>query len=64
MAHKGLGRGLKYEHLTKKENEEKFKNPDVIGKSGRGLKDAVETFNRKGVKVSIKSKYGDITLGK
>jgi len=28
------GRGLKYEHLTQNENEEKLKNPQVIGKFG------------------------------
>jgi len=58
------GRGLKYEHLTQKEDDEKLKNPHVIGKFGIGLKDALATFDRKGIKVSIKSKYGDITLGK
>ena len=58
------GCGLKYEHLTQKENDEKLKNPDVIGKFGIGLKDALATFYRKGVKVFIKSKYGDITLDK
>lgn len=58
------GSGLKYEHLTQKENNEKLKNPDVIGKFGIGLKDALATFDRNGVKVFIKSKYGDITLAK
>jgi hypothetical protein len=59
-----FGRGLKYEHLTQKENIEKQTNPNVIGKFGIGLKDALATFDRHGVNVSIKSKYGDITLGK
>lgn len=59
-----FGRGLRYEHLTQKEDEEKLKNPDVIGKFGIGLKDALATFDRKKVKVFIKSRYGDITLGK
>ena len=59
-----FGRGLKYDHLTQKENEEKLNNPLVIGKFGIGLKDALATFNRKGVEVLIKSKYGDIKLGK
>jgi len=58
------GRGLKYDHLTQKENDEKLKNPYVIGKFGIGLKDAFATFDRKGIKVFIKSKHGDITLGK
>jgi DNA gyrase/topoisomerase IV subunit B len=29
-----FGRGLSYQHLTQKENEEKLKNPHVIGKFG------------------------------
>ncbi len=58
------GRGLKYEHLTQKENMEKLKNPNIIGKFGIGLKDALATFDRHNVAVLIKSKYGDITLGK
>ena len=58
------GRGLKYTHLTQKENEEKLSNPHIIGKFGIGLKDALATFDRKGVKVIIKSKHGEITLGR
>jgi len=59
-----FGRGLRYEHVTQKEDEEKLKNPHVIGKFGIGLKDALATFDRKRVKVLIKSRYGDIKLGK
>jgi len=59
-----FGRGLRYEHLTQKENDEKLRNPHTIGKFGIGLKDALATFERHGVKVTIKSKYGDITLGR
>jgi hypothetical protein len=58
------GRGLKYTNLTQNENQEKLSNPKVIGKFGIGLKDAMATFDRKGVKVLIKSKFGDITLAK
>ena len=58
------GRGLKYEHLTQKEDDEKLRSPYVIGKFGIGLKDALATFDRKGVKVLIKSKHGDITLSR
>jgi len=58
------GRGIKYEYLTQKENDEKLKNPYVIGKFGIGLKDALATFDRRGVKVLIKSRFGDITLNK
>jgi len=59
-----FGRGLKYEHLTQKENEEKLKNHKVIGKFGIGLKDALATFDRKNIKVFIKSRYGNITISK
>lgn len=58
------GRGLKYTHLTQNESKEKLTNPHVIGKFGIGLKDALATFDRNGIKVTIKSKYGDITLDK
>jgi len=58
------GRGLKYTNLTQNENQEKLQNPKVIGKFGIGLKDALATFDRKGIKVLIKSKHGDITLAK
>lgn len=58
------GRGLRYTNLTQNENQEKLSNPKVIGKFGIGLKDALATFDRKGIKVLIKSKYGDITLNK
>jgi hypothetical protein len=59
-----FGRGLKYEHLTQKENEEKLRHPNLIGKFGVGLKDSLATFDRRGIKVHIKSKFGDITLDK
>ena len=58
------GRGLKYEHLTQKENAEKLKSPDMIGKFGIGLKDALATFDRHKVEVMVRSKFGDIVLGK
>lgn len=61
---KDYGRGLKHSHLTQKEDIEKLKCPHVIGKFGIGLKDALATFDRKRVKVYIKSRHGDITLGK
>ncbi len=58
------GRGLSHVHLTQKENEEKLKNPHMIGKFGIGLKDALATFDRKQVTVTIQSKYGIIKLAK
>lgn len=58
-----FGRGLKYEHLTENENDEKLKNADrVIGRFGVGLKDSLATLHRRGIGVLIRSKHGDITL--
>jgi hypothetical protein len=57
------GRGLKVEHLTQNENKEKLANLNMIGKFGIGLKDALATFYRHNVKVSIQSKFNDFTLG-
>ena len=58
-----FGRGLKYEHLTQNESQEKLQNPGrVIGKFGVGLKDALATLNRRGVSVCIRSRFGDIAL--
>ena len=59
------GRGLRYEHLTQNENSEKLRNPSrVIGKFGVGLKDALATFDRRRIGVTIHSRHGDITIGK
>ena len=59
------GRGIRYEHLTQNENEEKLSNPElVIGKFGVGLKDAMATFDRHKINIMIKSKFGDITIDK
>jgi hypothetical protein len=60
-----FGRGLRYEHLTQNENREKLANPEkVVGKFGVGLKDALATFDRRGVGVRIRSRFGDITTEK
>src|SRR5579864_3680000 len=57
------GRGLRYQHLTQNENPEKLRKPDlVVGKFGVGLKDALATFHRRGVGVTIRSPHSDITL--
>jgi hypothetical protein len=57
------GRGLRYEHLTQNENDEKLQNANkVMGKFGVGLKDALATLHRRDVGVKMRSKYGDITL--
>ena len=60
-----FGRGLRYEHLTQNENREKLAGPDkVVGKFGVGLKDALATFDRRGVGLRIRSRFGDITTAK
>lgn len=61
---KDYGRGLKYIHFTQNENHEKLSNTSVIGKFGIGLKDALATFDRNGIKVKAKSKYSQITIEK
>jgi hypothetical protein len=58
------GRGVRYEHLTQNENEEKRRNPHVIGQFGMGLKDALAVFDRRGVDVAIRSSHADITTGR
>ena len=59
---KDFGRGIKYEHFVQNENAEKQNASGIIGKFGIGLKDALATFDRKGVSVEIYSKYGDIRV--
>lgn len=57
------GRGLQYIHLTQNENEEKLSHPQLIGKFGVGLKDALATFDRHNIGVTIDSKHGHFTIG-
>ena len=59
-----FGGGLRYSHLTQKENDEKVRSAKLIGKFGVGLKDALATFDRRGVGLEIYSPHGDITLEK
>lgn len=60
-----FGRGVRYEHLTQNENKEKLANAGkVVGKFGVGLKDALATFDRRGIGVRIRSRFGDITTVK
>ena len=56
------GRGLRYQHLTQNESEEKKDHPGVVGQFGVGLKDALATFFRNCIDVSIRSPYGEIRL--
>lgn len=58
-----FGRGLQYIHLTQNENDEKLSHPQLIGKFGVGLKDALATFDRHNIGVVIDSKYGHFTIG-
>ena len=58
-----FGRGLRIEHFTLNENQEKLAaSSGVIGKFGVGLKDALATFHRRGVGVTIRSVHGVFTL--
>jgi len=62
---KDFGRGLKYEHLTQNECDEKLAHPNlVIGKFGVGLKDALATLDRHKVKILIESQHGEIRVVK
>lgn len=57
------GRGLRYEHFTQNESQEKLAAVgQVIGKFGVGLKDALATLERNEVEVEIESRYGLISL--
>ncbi len=57
------GRGLQIEHFTLNENKEKLDSEaGVIGKFGVGLKDALATFHRRGVTVTIRSPHGTFRL--
>lgn len=56
------GRGLNYHHLTQNENDEKLSAEGLIGKFGVGLKDSLAVFYRNGIRVTIRSRYGVITL--
>src|SRR5204862_183117 len=60
-----FGRGVRYEHLTQNENDEKLANPEkVVGKFGVGLKDALATFDRRGIRVEVRSRHGVITTAR
>jgi len=58
-----FGRGIKHVHLTQNESQEKRdRESEVTGRFGVGLKDALAVLDRKGVRVTIRSRYGVITL--
>src|SRR4051812_17788935 len=56
------GRGLRYQHLTQNESDEKRASDVVVGQFGVGLKDALATFHRNGIAVAISSPHGTIGL--
>ncbi len=56
------GRGLRHEHFTMNENQEKLDHPGLIGKFGVGLKDALATFDRLGIDTHIRSKFCDVSF--
>src|SRR5215207_2568952 len=57
-----LGRGLRYQHLTQNESDEKRASDVVVGQFGVGLKDALATFHRNGIGVQVASPHGTIGL--
>ncbi len=57
-----FGRGLRHEHFTMNENQEKLNHPGLIGKFGVGLKDALATFDRLGIEARIRSKFCDVSF--
>lgn len=59
-----FGRGLRYQDLIQTENPEKLEHPRLIGKFGIGLKDALATFERRGIRVLVRSRHGDISLAR
>jgi hypothetical protein len=59
-----FGRGLRYQDLIQTENPEKLDHANLIGKFGIGLKDALATFDRRGITVLIRSRHGDISLAR
>ncbi len=59
-----FGRGVRYQHLSQNESREKKRSPAVIGQFGVGLKDALAVFDRRQVGVTIRSRHGDIQIGR
>jgi len=57
-----FGRGLRHEHFTMNENQEKLDHPNLIGKFGVGLKDALATFDRLGIVTRVRSKFCDVSF--
>lgn len=58
-----FGRGVRPEHLTQRENPEKLSHPNLIGKFGVGLKDALAVLHRHDISVVLRSRWADIGIG-
>lgn len=58
------GRGIRIEHFTLNENQEKIGKDGVIGKFGVGLKDALAALDRHHARVTLRSPHGTFTLTK
>ena len=56
-----FGRGLRHEHFTQNENDEKLTSDAVVGRFGVGLKDALAVLDRHGVGIAIRTATADIT---
>jgi hypothetical protein len=56
-----FGRGLRHEHFTQNENDEKLSSDAVIGRFGVGLKDALAVLDRHGIGVTIRTATADVT---
>ena len=56
-----FGRGLRHEHFTQNENDEKTTSDAVIGRFGVGLKDALAVLDRHGIGVRIRTATADVT---
>ncbi|MGL4938516.1 ATP-binding protein [Shewanella sp.] len=57
-----FGRGIRHEHFTMNESQEKLDHQGLIGKFGVGLKDALATFDRLGIETTIRSKFCNVTF--
>jgi hypothetical protein len=57
-----FGRGLRYDHFTQNESDEKLNHTEVVGQFGVGLKDAAATLHRREVQLQIRSRHNDIAL--
>jgi len=55
-----FGRGIESKHFSQNENIEKLNAPNLIGKFGVGMKDALAVLDRHGIDVKIFSRYCNV----